>query len=75
MGLRGVMYTDAMQGTIMFVGMIFLLFITYSHLGGIVPAHQLLPIWLIGSGKACRAGDAGWTTIRFETWWWTLSPR
>src|SRR5512136_786444 len=41
-GLRGVMYTDAMQGTIMFVGMILLLVMTYANLGGIGPAHQAL---------------------------------
>ena len=34
-GLKGVMYTDAFQGTIMFIGMIILLVMTYSHLGGI----------------------------------------
>src|SRR5512136_975503 len=41
-GLKGVMYTDAMQGTIMFVGMAILLVMTYSHLGGITSAHQAL---------------------------------
>jgi len=34
-GIRGVMYTDALQGTIMFLGMIFLLLVTYYLLGGV----------------------------------------
>ena len=34
-GIRGVMYTDALQGTIMFFGMAFLLIATYWLLGGV----------------------------------------
>ena len=30
-GLKGVVYTDAFQGTLMFVGMIVLLVATYAH--------------------------------------------
>ncbi len=74
-GLRGVMYTDAMQGTIMFVGMIFLLFITYSHLGGIVPAHQALTDMAnLVPAKLAAMGHDGWTTMPVlgSTWWWTL---
>ena len=33
-GLRGVMYTDALQGAIMLVGMVILLILTFSLLGG-----------------------------------------
>ncbi len=74
-GLRGVMYTDAMQGTIMFVGMIFLLFITYSHLGGIVPAHQALSDMAnLVPAKLAAMGHAGWTAMPVlgSTWCWTL---
>ena len=74
-GLRGVMYTDAMQGTIMFVGMVFLLFITYSHLGGIVPAHQALTDMAnLVPAKLAAMGHAGWTAMPVlgSTWWWTL---
>jgi SSS family solute:Na+ symporter len=74
-GLRGVMYTDAMQGTIMFIGMVFLLFITYSHLGGIIPAHQALTDManLIPANLAAQ-GHAGWTAmpVSGSPWWWTL---
>ena len=41
-GMKGVMYTDAMQGTIMLFGMIVLIIFTYSRLGGIVNAHDSL---------------------------------
>ena len=41
-GLKGVMYTDALQGVIMFVGMVILLFVTYTQLGGVTAAHQAL---------------------------------
>ncbi len=74
-GLRGVMYTDAMQGTIMFVGMAILLFMTYSHLGGIVPAHQALTDMAnMVPEKLAAMGHAGWTTmpVMGSPWWWTL---
>ena len=74
-GLRGVMYTDAMQGTIMFAGMIILLFITYSHLGGILPAHQALTDMAnLVPSKFAAMGHAGWTVMPVlgSTWWWTL---
>jgi Na+/proline symporter len=41
-GLKGVMYTDAVQAVLMFVGMIILLVGIYVMLGGITPAHQKL---------------------------------
>jgi solute:Na+ symporter, SSS family len=41
-GMKGVMYTDAFQGGIMFIGMIILLFTTYSVLGGVSKAHEKL---------------------------------
>src|SRR5664280_1393022 len=41
-GLKGVMYTDAMQGVIMFVGMAILLVYTYAKVGGVVAGHQML---------------------------------
>ena len=41
-GLKGVMYTDALQGSLMFFGMIILLFFIYIKLGGIGKAHAAL---------------------------------
>ncbi|HEX7444757.1 MAG TPA: sodium:solute symporter family protein, partial [Methanothrix sp.] len=74
-GLRGVMYTDALQGTIMFVGMAFLLVMTYSNLGGITAAHQALTnmAHLVPANLAAQ-GHTGWTSMPTfgSTWWWTL---
>ena len=39
-GLRGVMYTDAFQGSLMFLGMVALIFFAYKASGGIIPAHR-----------------------------------
>jgi len=41
-GLKGVMYADAFQGTLMAVGMLILLIGTYAALGGVTKAHQSL---------------------------------
>jgi len=74
-GLRGVMYTDAMQGTIMFVGMAILLIMTYSHLGGITAAHQALTnLAHLVPAKLANMGHTGWTSMPSfgSTWWWTL---
>jgi SSS family solute:Na+ symporter len=74
-GLKGVMYTDAMQGTIMFVGMAILLVMTYSHLGGITAAHQALTNMasMVPQNLAAQ-GHTGWTSMPTfgSGWWWTL---
>lgn len=63
-GLKGVMYTDAFQGGIMFVGMGFLLVYTYNMLGGVVNAHQQLAAM---SSQAVavfgKGGHLGWTQM------------
>ncbi len=41
-GLKGVMYTEAFQGTLMFAMMLILVVFTYYQLGGVVEAHQAL---------------------------------
>src|SRR5512136_2489313 len=74
-GLKGVMYTDAMQGTIMFVGMIILLVYTYSRLGGISAAHQALTNMASMVPQTFAAqGHTGWTSMPAfgSAWWWTL---
>jgi len=74
-GLRGVMYTDAMQGTIMFVGMAILLIMTYTNLGGITAAHQALTdLAHLVPAKLAAMGHTGWTSMPSfgSTWWWTL---
>ncbi|MCJ7665797.1 MAG: sodium:solute symporter family protein, partial [Actinobacteria bacterium] len=74
-GLKGVMYTDALQGTIMFIGMIILVVMTYKILGGIVPAHQALTDLASKLPESLTAGGhQGWTTMpAFGTpLWWSL---
>lgn len=74
-GLKGVMYTDAAQGTIMFVGMAFLFIYTYASLGGFTDAHQALSD-LSGQvpERLAAAGHVGWTSMPTfgSNWWWNL---
>jgi solute:Na+ symporter, SSS family len=72
-GLKGIMYTDALQGTIMFVGMSILLVFTYVKLGGVVVAHQALTAIADKVPAALAAkGHLGWThmpAMGSELWW------
>lgn len=63
-GLKGIVYTDAFQGGLMFVGMVILIFATYSSLGGISLAHSKLAALahLVPSSLA-EAGHQGWTAM------------
>jgi SSS family solute:Na+ symporter len=74
-GIKGVMYTDTLQGTIMLGGMAALLILTYVKLGGYISAHKAL------SGLAsmlpenlAKGGAQGWTTMPAlgSPIWWTL---
>jgi SSS family solute:Na+ symporter len=63
-GLRGVIFTDALQGVIMFAGMLLLLALTYAHVGGVAAGHRALadltsrvPDDLAGGGMV------GWTSM------------
>lgn len=63
-GLKGVMWTDALQGAIMLVGMAILLFVTYGLLGGVTEAHSALGAMkdeVPGFLKAI--GHQGWTAM------------
>lgn len=71
-GLKGVMYTDAFQGTLMFVGMVILLIYTYGKLGGVIDAHSALSA--LDPGKLAGKGHAGWTSMPAfgSEFWWVL---
>lgn len=76
-GIKGVMYTDALQGTIMFCGMIFLLFFTFWQLGGVSHANMALtnmaPLY---PKEALLQGGTGWTSFpKFGSpfWWYLVS--
>ena len=81
-GLKGVLYTDALQGTIMALGMLILLIWTYSSLGGVNGAHQALTSMkdeVFAGHKAI--GHQGWTAMpafgfgsaKYDLWWIVVS--
>ena len=63
-GLIAVIYTDVMQGVIMFIGMTILLVLTYVYLGGVTAAHTALDAMsdLVPAALA-EAGMTGWTSM------------
>jgi solute:Na+ symporter, SSS family len=78
-GIRGVMYTDALQGTIMFGGMVILLGAIYWILGGVVDANQALTnlinvVPAKSVAGATATGFTGWTSMPAlgSPFWWTL---
>lgn len=74
-GMKGVMYTDALQGTIMLLGMTALICLTYSQLGGISAAHQkLTEMAPLVPEKLLKGGHLGWTAMPTfgSPLWWTL---
>lgn len=73
-GLKGVMYTDAFQGSIMFAGMVTLLVFTYNRLGGVTAAHERLTgmkdiaVTMFGT-----KGHTGWTSFpAFMSEYWLV---
>ena len=79
-GIRGVMYSDAFQGTLMLVGMSILIVAVYSRLGGVTAAHtkltELLNNPVVNDQIAgLRAGGfQGWTRMPklFSQYWWII---
>ncbi|MBN2583702.1 MAG: sodium:solute symporter family protein [Planctomycetes bacterium] len=77
-GLKGVMYTDALQGSIMVLGMIVLLVATYVMVGGIQKGHNDLKAMadqaFIGFKAIGQRGwtafpEAGWGDPKYNLWW------
>ncbi len=72
-GLKGVMYTDALQGSFNVFGMIFLLVIIYAKLGGINNAHISLTAMADKIPDSLKAiGHTGWTSspaAGTPLWW------
>ncbi|MFH0879359.1 MAG: sodium:solute symporter family protein [Lentisphaerota bacterium] len=74
-GLKGVMYTDALQATIMIVGMAVLLGMTYHVLGGVTSVHKELTAMASQvPPKLLAEGHQGWTCMpKFgSVLWWKL---
>ncbi len=74
-GMKGVLYTDSLQGGIMFVAILVLVVLTYSDSGGITATHRSLTEMapLVPEALAAQ-GHRGWTAIPAlgTPWWWTL---
>ncbi|MEA1984965.1 MAG: sodium:solute symporter family protein [Euryarchaeota archaeon] len=74
-GLIAVMYTDALQGAFMFIGMFVLMLFTYIKLGGITEAHQALTSMApLVPDALVKGGHLGWTAMPAfgSPIWWTL---
>jgi SSS family solute:Na+ symporter len=79
-GLKGVMYSDAFQGSLMLLGMTILIITVYSKLGGIAVAHQKLTDLMQNAAvqeqvQGLKAGGfQGWTKmpVLFSTNWWVV---
>ncbi len=75
-GLKGVVYTDAFQATLMMAGMVVLLVATYGLTGG-AGAHQALTDLADKVPAALRAaGHRGWTAMPeagSRIWWQLVS--
>jgi SSS family solute:Na+ symporter len=81
-GLKGVMYTDALQGVIMFLGMITLLIYTYIKVGGFTTGHQeLSDLADLVPAPLKAIGHQGWTSMpkfgfgetQYNLWWIIVS--
>jgi solute:Na+ symporter, SSS family len=75
-GLKGVVYTDAFQGCVMFAGMVILLVAAYAKVGG-PGAHQALTDLARELPPAlARQGHRGWTAmpaLGSPIWWQLVS--
>ena len=74
-GIKGVMYTDALQGVIMVAAMAFLLVFVYWMFGGVEPANSALTNMAnLYPASAAANGGVGWTAFPTlnSPYWWTL---
>ncbi|KZX14356.1 sodium:solute symporter family protein [Methanobrevibacter curvatus] len=74
-GIKGVMYTDALQGTIILISLIVLLIITYWTLGGVESANLALTNLVSHyPAEAIALGGTGWTSFPSfgSPIWWNL---
>lgn len=63
-GLIAVMYTDAFQGAIMFIGMTILLILTYIAVGGVTAGNTALTAMAdLVPPKMVEQGMTGWTSM------------
>ena len=77
-GLKAVMYTDTFQGIVMTLAMLYLLWFTYSSLGGVTEAHRALtdiadlvppPLQAMGHQGWTAMPAFGWGAPTYDLWW------
>ena len=77
-GLKGVLYTDALQGSIMTIGMLFLLIWAYQAVGGVTAGHQALTnmkdqvfvgFKAMGHQGWTATPKFGWGSSQYDLWW------
>jgi len=77
-GLKAVMYTDTFQGLVMTLAMLYLLWFTYSSLGGVTEAHRALtdiadlvppPLQAMGHQGWTAMPAFGWGAPTYDLWW------
>jgi SSS family solute:Na+ symporter len=73
-GLKGVVYTDAFQGALMFAGMVVLFFAAYAHVGGFAAHQALTDMASKVPASLQKAGHQGWTAMPAfaSPMWWQL---
>jgi SSS family solute:Na+ symporter len=74
-GLKGVMYTDALQGLLMFGGMLTLMIFAIAKAGGLGAAHaKLAEMSALIPEAVQKGGIVGWTQLprTGSPIWWTL---
>ena len=62
-GIIAVMYNDALQAGIMFAGMVVILVITFTTLGGVTPAFESLADMGTTGASGVLPGFNGWTEV------------
>ncbi len=80
-GLKGVIYSDALQGSVMFFGMMVLLIYAYIKLGGVTTAHTELAemsempslFGSIGFKGWTQMPAFGWGDTKYNLWWIIIS--
>lgn len=76
-GLKGILYTDAFQGTLMFVTMALIMILTYAKVGGVTGGHAFLDSLASKVPASLAAkGHTGWASMPAfgsEIWWFVVS--
>ncbi|HBP38115.1 MAG TPA: sodium:solute symporter [Clostridiales bacterium] len=79
-GLKGVMYSGAFQGVVMFVGMLALIIFVYAKVGGVTAGHKALTDLMDNTSvqeqvkKLVGNGFQGWTKMPVfnSPYWWSV---